>query len=366
MFFISLSLDSEMIPALLFFITVGLSLVTLSRPKKEWFDPALPSLTVSAPILFQNSAGLLFDQTYQSLRVGTSAISFYNSGSEIVRLSAGGVGIGTTNAEHHKLFVNGGISLGNDLINGQRYIGLTSSSTLSSFQGLTFTSSINNSLISIYTASTERMRVDAFGNVNVASMNSPIWNDYYGQVNPPLQTLTIGGAVVATRPIYIKGSSFVLYNGSGSVVTSPNSTPPPITLSPVTSSPTSFNQNQVYYLQPSVLSQNIWTPIFTAGALTIPYQGLYQFQVSLGFPYTEQMTVFISKNIGNGSEPSLVKATSQMLAMKQVVGTETTVSATAFLSPTDLVYLGVILNQSYLQLSGNKCTITATVLKQTA
>ena len=351
-----------MIPTILFFITLSISIVTLPmfvsklKPQtvKEWFEPSLTLFKETTPILFQNAAGLLFDQTYQSLRVGTQAISFYNYGSEIVRITSGGVGIGTTNSEQHKLYVNGGISLGNDLMNGKRYIGLTNptdATDLSVFQGVVFTSRANDSSISMYTSNKEQMKVDSLGNVYINSSTFPVWDNFYGQVTPPFQTLTVGGGIVTSRPVYFRGVSFVIYNKFG-VITSPSSSP-------------SFAVNNVYYFQPNLISskQN-WNPSITSGCLTIPYQGLYQFQLSIGFPYSENMTLFISKNIGKGQEP-ISTGNAQILGIKQVSGLEATIMATSYLLSTDVIYFGMILNQNYVELLRNKCSITATLLKQT-
>jgi len=371
-FFITLSLDSVMIPTILFFITLSISIVTLPmfvsklKPQtvKEWFEPSVTLFNNSTPILFQNASGLLFDQTYQSLRVGTQAISFYNYGSEIVRITSGGVGIGTTNSEQHKLYVNGGISLGNDLMNGKRYIGLTNPTDLSVFQGIVFTSRANESSISMYTSNKEQMKVDSFGNVYINSSTFPNWGNFYGQVNPPFQTLTVGGSVVSSRPVYFRGVEFGIHNGTGVVITSPSSTPVPnATHAPPSS--TSFYINNVYYFQPNLISsKQHWNPSMTAGCLTIPYQGLYQFQLSIGFPYTENMTLFISKNIGKGKEPTAT-GNSQMVGIKQVSGLEGTLMVTCHLLLTDVIYFGMILHQNYVELLRNKCSITATLLKQT-
>jgi len=353
-FFITLSLDSVMIPTILFFITLSISIATLPtflsklnpQTAKEWFQPSL--YKESSPILFQNAAGLLFDQTSQALRVGTQFISFYQNRSEIVRIHSGGVGIGTTNAEH-KLQVNGGISLGNDLIDGKRYIGLTNpndATDLSIFQGLVFTSRSNESSISMYTSNKEQMKIDSLGNVYINSSTLPTWDNYYGNVTPPLQTLTVGG-LMASRVYYFRGSSFVIYNGSGLVDTLPTPTSTP----------------SVYYFQPTLISKQQWNPNLSAGCLMIPYKGLYQFQLSIGFPYSSTMTLFISKNIGKGKE-SASTGNSQMIGIKPVQGLEATLTVTSYLLPTDVVYFGMIV-QTSLQLLGNKCSITATLVKQT-
>jgi hypothetical protein len=157
----------------------------------------------------------------------------------------------------------------------------------------------------------------------------------------------------------------VIYNGSGVVITSPSSTlAPGSTLAPTTNE--AFAVNNVYYFQPNLISsKKNWNPSMTAGCLTIPYQGLYQFQLSIGFPYSENMTLFISKNIGKGQEPISTTNNSQILGIKQVSGLEGTLMVTSYLLTTDVIYFGMILNQNYVELLSNKCSMTATLLKQT-
>ena len=340
----------------LWLLLVGIGLAVISYPRlqtstKEWFTPHLETALGASVLSFSNTYGILFDQTYESIRVGSSAITFYQNGNPTITMANGTVGIGTTTSDNNLLKVEGGISLGNDLINGKRYIGLTNPSNgtdLSTFHGMVLTSNANNSLISFYTSSSERLRIDSYGNVFVNSYDPIVWNPYR-QPLPPTTTFVIGGGLIANRPVYLRASSFSIVSSNGTIV-SPTLTP--------------YTSGSVYYFKPTVTSTiTNWTPQYKGAQLMIPYSGLYMIQLNVGgSPLIAD--VFISKNTGDGSEPA--STTGQVLAINSMNGVEGMVTTTTYLSSTDLLTIGCILGQNSMSLSSNKCWLSATLLQQTA
>jgi hypothetical protein len=143
--------------------------------------------------------------SFQPLSIGGSLVYFGTGGSERMRIDASGnVGIGTT-APAAKLEVALGANgeymrVGGDDATNNRALRFTSSTTVGSVGALhTINASGSAGVIALATASTERMRIDASGNVGIGT-SSPTANLQIGGVSGGDKTFQIGSAG-ATRAI---------------------------------------------------------------------------------------------------------------------------------------------------------------------
>ena len=129
--------------------------------------------------------------------------------------------------------------------------------------------------------------------------------------------------------------------------------------------PPPYTAGSVYYFKPTVTSvSKNWTPSYLSTKLSIPYSGLYMIQMNVGGSQLNA-DLFISKNMGDGSELVPSSSSAQVLAMNSInsIGL---VTATTYLSNSDVLSFGCILQQTSLSLSSNKCWLSITLLQQTA
>ena len=169
-------------------------------------------------------------------------------------------------------------------------------------------------------------------------------------------TLTSAGQITAQYPVHISLITPVIYNTSGTALTSPQTT--------------AYTH---YYVFWSSNNNKNFTPVMVSGSpykLKVPFTGLWQFQYTLtSESYPTWYLMYISKN-GGGNDSNLTN-TDQVFGY-QVVNNTTgwmsgSLSATAFLLNTDYVCFGFSLSSGTMGWSSiTRILASMTLIQRTA
>jgi hypothetical protein len=190
-----------------------------------------------------------------------------------------------------------------------------------------------------------------------ASSSSLFWDSVNSRLgvgtNGPSTGLHVTGQILGGFPVHLS-----LY-GTPSYYNSAGTLANPIVLS-----------TYYYLLWPSSgLTSKNWTPSYTTTMrLGIPYNGLYsiKFTYQTGTATTPSYEIFISKNLGNGTD--LNPGDDRLLACA-VVSNHITITATAYLVTTDFINFGLFVGSGSGftgSTAGARCTVNATLLQRTS